>query len=78
MAIVNSLYIQSLKELGMHIDLHTDQPGKYLLLDLEHSRAYKGDSKGELHLISDAETLAVLDAYIKWISLKTSSGANSE
>ena len=61
----------------MHIDLHTDQPGKYLLLDLEHSRAYKGDSNGELHQISDAEVLAVLDAYIKWISLKTSSGASS-
>ena len=60
----------------MHIDLHTDQPGKYLLLDLEHSCVYKGSSTGELHPISNAEAVAVLDAYVKWISLKTSSGAS--
>ena len=63
----NDLYIKTLLPAALGISIHTENPGKYLLLDLEHSCAYKSDSRGELHLITSVELQVVLDALLKYL-----------
>ena len=61
-----SLYIESLRRAGMHLDIHTDQPGKYIILDQENSCAYRCDSSGHMYKLSNVELIAVLDALLKF------------
>ena len=50
----------------MHLDIHTDQPGKYIVLDQENSCAYRCDRDGSLHKLSQVELVAILDALLKF------------
>ena len=52
----------------MHLDIHTDQPGKYIILDQENSCAYRCNQDGVLVRLSVSEYIAILDAELKFLT----------
>ena len=64
----NNLYIETLNAATVDVTIHTLQPGKYILLDLERSCAYRANASGELVRLGLAEYIAILDAELKFLT----------